>query len=81
MKYQNRITLRVVDALQFVGGNFDAVEAFVGGDAEFRFCQLVVATPQGALRADPQDWIVRSGDGTFFAISDVKFQLEYRLAS
>ncbi len=50
--------------IQFTG-NFDEIEEFVGGDAEFRDGALLVATPQGPLTAKDQEWIIKHGDGTF----------------
>jgi hypothetical protein len=67
----------VVSAVQFTG-NFDEIEQFVGGDAEFRQGTLVVATRQGPLYASNGDWIVNLGDrfvartpGEFFTMYEV----------
>ena len=57
------------DAIQFTG-NFDAIEEFVGGDAEYRAGQLVVATLHGALFANRADWIVRDAHGRFSVVPD-----------
>ena len=46
-------------------GNFDEIEKFVGGDAEFRNGKLLVATLDGPLWASPGDWIVKDVDGKF----------------
>ena len=46
-------------------GNFDEIEKFVGGDAEFRNGRLLVATLDGPLWASPGDWIVKDVDGKF----------------
>jgi hypothetical protein len=46
-------------------GNFDAIEDFVGSDAEFRDGRLLFGTTTGPLTAAPGDWIVRQPDGTF----------------
>jgi hypothetical protein len=64
-RFVNRADRRdIITALRF-SGNFDEIEAFVGGDAEFRGGELVVATPQGALRASDGDWITKTWRGTF----------------
>ena len=53
-----------VNKIQF-HGNFDEIEKFVGGDAEFRNGKLLVATQEGPLWASPGDWIVKEADGKF----------------
>ena len=53
-------------------GNFDEIEKFVGGDAEFRNGKLLVATLDGPLWASPGDWIVKDADGKFRAVKGVK---------
>lgn len=46
--------------------NLPDVEAFVGGDLDFRAgVGVVVATPQGALVVQLGDYIVRNTDGTY----------------
>jgi len=55
----------VIEAIQFAG-NFDEIEKFCGGDAEFRNGELVVATLEGALRASPNDWIIKGVKGEFY---------------
>ena len=50
-------------------GNFDEIEKFVGGDAEFRNGKLLVATLDGPLWASPGDWIVKDVDGKFRAVN------------
>jgi hypothetical protein len=48
-------------------GNFDEIEAFVGGDCEFRGGKYVVAGPQGPIIAAEGDFIVKRDDGSFYA--------------
>ena len=48
----------VIEAVQF-DINFNEIEEFVGGDAEFRGGELVIATLEGPLRASPRDWIIK----------------------
>lgn len=66
-KFQKRFTWEYVEAVQFTG-NFDEIEQFVGGDAEFRDRKLLVATPQGPLWAADMDWIVKNEGGAFIAL-------------
>lgn len=65
-KYVARV--RFVEAVQFIGANFDLIEAFVGGDAEFRNGRLVVATTNGPLYADDGDVIIKGVDNRFYAV-------------
>lgn len=58
----------MLDAIQFQG-NLDEVEAFVGGDAEYRDGKLLVATTHGPLWASPGQWIMRVYDGSFVVMS------------
>lgn len=51
-------------SIQFARANFNEIEEFVGGDAEFRGGKMVVATPQGALWVEVGHWVVER-DGVF----------------
>jgi hypothetical protein len=66
------------EALQFTG-NFEEIEAFVGGDCEWRKDHLVVATRQGALRVGRDEWIVRDVRGHFAAYPPHLFADAFRL--
>ena len=66
----------VIEAIQF-RGNFDEVEKFVGGDAEFRDGELVIATLEGALHASDRDWIIKGVKGEFYPIKDSIFRETY----
>lgn len=65
-----------VEAIQF-NGNFDEIEQFVGGDAEFRGGELVIATLEGPLRAAPQDWIIKGVKGEFYPCKPDIFAATY----
>ena len=66
----------VIDAVQFTG-NFDEIEAFVGGDAELRDGELIVATLEGPLRAAPNDWIIKGVKGEFYPCKPDIFAATY----
>ena len=68
----------VVEAVQFKG-NFDEIERFVGGDAEFRDGKLVVATLEGPLFATHNDWIIKGVKGEFYPCKPDIFALTYEL--
>ena len=53
MKYRKKPV--VIEAIQFINANFAEIENFVGGDAEFRGEELVVATLKGPLHASIGD--------------------------
>jgi len=65
-----------IEALQF-NGNFEEVEAFCGGDAEFREGELVVATLEGSLRAAPLDYIIKGVKGEFYPCKPDIFEATY----
>ena len=66
----------VIEAVQWVG-NFGEIERFVGGDAEFREGQLVVATLEGPLRASEGDWIIKGVKGEFYPCKPDVFAATY----
>jgi hypothetical protein len=58
-KKDKKKTEPVAKAVRFTGMNFEEIEAFVGGDiGKNALGQSVVATPDGALRFDLNDWII-----------------------
>lgn len=65
-----------IEAVQF-RGNFEEIENFCGGDAEFRNGELVVATLEGALRASPDDWIIKGIKGEFYPCKPDIFAATY----
>ncbi len=56
----------VIEAVQFIHANFDEIEKFVGGDADFRDGRLLVATREGPLWASPEDWVIKGIKGEFY---------------
>lgn len=69
----------VIEAIQFIG-NFDEIEAFVGGDAEFRDGKLLVATLEGPLWASRNDWIIKGIKGEFYPCKPDIFEATYEPA-
>lgn len=69
----------VIEAIQF-RGNFGEIETFVGGDAEFRDGNLIVATLEGPLRAAPDDWIIKGVKGEFYPCKPDIFAVTYESA-
>ncbi|MFG3509689.1 hypothetical protein ACGF5F_29775 [Streptomyces sp. NPDC047821] len=69
-----------IEAIQFTG-NFSELEKFVGGDAEFRGGQLVIATLEGAMHASPNDWIIRGVEGEFYPCKPDIFEATYEAVS
>ena len=67
----------VIDSVQYLGTNFDEIEAFVGGDAEFRDGKLLVATLEGPLHASPNDWIIKGVMGEFYPCKPDVFAATY----
>ena len=75
----NKFTKKAVtiEAVQFLAGNFDEIEEFVGGDAEFRDGELIIATLEGPLRAAPNDWIIKGIKGEFYPCKPDIFEATY----
>ena len=67
----------VIEAVQFKSGNFDEIEEFVGGDAEFRDGELVVATLEGPLHASNGDFIIKGVKGEFYPCKPDIFMQTY----
>ena len=68
----------VIEAVQF-NGNFEEIEKFCGGDAEFRDGELVVAALEGALHASPKDFIIKGVQGEFYPCKPDIFEKTYEL--
>lgn len=66
-----------IEAIQFIGGNFDHIEEFVGGDAEWRNGALVVATLEGPLRVSDGDWIIKRSKGRFSTRDPESFEATF----
>ena len=66
----------VIEAVQFTG-NFDEIEQFVGGDANFTNGKLVIATLEGALHASRNDWIIKGVKGEFYPCKPDIFEATY----
>lgn len=66
-----------VEAVQFYG-NFDEIERFVGGDAEFRDGKLLVATRNGPLWANRGDYIFKNDIGEFESCDELIFISRYK---
>lgn len=66
-----------IEAVQYTGSNFNDIEKFVGGDAEFRNGELIVATLEGPLRVSPNDWIIRGVKGEFYPCKPDIFEATY----
>ena len=69
----------VIEAIQFKG-NFDELESFVGGDANFTHGELVIATLEGALHASDGDWIIKGVKGEFYPCKPDIFAATYERA-
>ena len=71
----------VIEAVQYTGPNFEEIEAFVGGDAEFRDGKLLVATLEGPLYASPGDWIIKGVKGELYPCKPDVFSQTYEAVS
>jgi folate-dependent tRNA-U54 methylase TrmFO/GidA len=71
-RVRSKVTGREYDAFHFESPlDFDGLEKFVGGDAEFRAGKIVVAGPEGYLELDSNGWVVQvNASNKFAAASD-----------
>jgi len=76
MAHKYRTKQVVKEAIQFTG-NFDEIEAFVGGDAGFRNGELVIATLEGAMHASQNDYIIKGLRGEFYPCKPDIFEKTY----
>jgi len=67
----------VIEAIRFAHTNFEEIEDFVGGDAEFRNGELIIATPEGAMMVRPNDWIIKGVNGEFYPCKPDIFEKTY----
>ncbi|MGO4181826.1 hypothetical protein AB4Z17_11640 [Paenibacillus sp. TAF43_2] len=75
-RYYNGVTCSFVEAVKF-NGNFDEIEKFVGGDADFRNGGIVVATLDGPLFAKNGDYIIKDPNNKFSACPALDFINRY----
>lgn len=66
-----------VEAIQLKPYNLNHIERFVGGDLHIRAGKIVIATKNGPLVADADDWIVKVGDDKFEAVKPSIFDVNY----
>jgi len=70
---------RKVESLRFVGGNFDDIEKFVGGDAEFRNGKCVVASVQGPLKISEGQHIIKHKGGMIQIMDYTQLREDYEM--
>lgn len=68
-----------VNAIQLKPYNLNAIERFVGGDLAIRNGKIVIATKDGPLLADADDWIVKIDEDEFVAMKPKEFEATYQL--
>lgn len=68
----------VIDAIQFTGQNFSAIEAFAGGDyGKNEKGEGVIATLEGPLRISAGDWIIKGVKGEHYPCKPDIFAATY----
>lgn len=77
MRYRKKPV--VIEAIKF-DENFEEIEEFVGGYAEFRDGDLIVATLEGPLHASDGDYIIKGVKGEFYPCKPDIFEMTYELA-
>lgn len=71
----------VIEAIKFTGtrDNWDEIEKFVGGDANFMDGKLVIATLEGPLNASNGDYIIKGIKGEFYPCKPDIFEQTYEI--
>jgi len=69
----------VIEAMQFKHGNFDDCEKFVGGDAEWRNGEMIIATLEGAMHVSNEDYIIKGIKGEFYPCKPDIFEATYEI--
>lgn len=75
-QYYDAVTCSNVEAVRY-NGNFEEIEQFVGGDADFRNGGIVVATLDGPLAAKNGDYIIKASNNKFSACPAFDFINRY----
>jgi hypothetical protein len=82
MKYRKKPV--VIDAIQFTDAVtvMQWVESFEGEipTIAYRSDGIVIATLEGQMRADPDDWIIRGVQGKFYPCKPDIFEATYEAA-
>lgn len=69
----------VIDAVQYVGTNWQEIVSLIGFDETSidRGDVLIIHTLEGAMRASPNDWIIRGIKGEFYPCKPDIFAATY----
>ena len=69
-----------IDAIQWVGDNFDEIYNFVGGSSEKPYLEdslVVIHTLEGDHTANEGDWIIKGVQGEFYPCKPNIFDQTY----
>ncbi len=76
MKYRKKAI--VIDAIQFHGDhNWADVQDFIGDAGNSYSTHCTIKTLEGAMTAQPGDWIIRGIKGEYYPCKDDIFQASY----
>ena len=72
----------VIEAIQWTGDNFDEIDDWSDREAVRLVAgDLHIFTLEGAMRADPGDWIIRGVVGEYYPCKPEIFECTYEPAS
>lgn len=71
----------VIEAKQWLGTNSDEIYEFVGKDMSWHPIDksLFIHTLEGAMMANPADWIIKGVAGEFYPCKPTIFEATYEL--
>lgn len=70
----------VVEAVQFTGSNWNQIAKLSGSSWYRRDESLILRTPEGWVRVDPSDWVVKDVNGDLSSCNPEVFEATYERA-
>lgn len=67
----------VIEAVQWLGFNYNEVTQFQGGCAEYEGVKVILQTLEGEMRASVGDWIIKGVNGEFYPCKPDIFEKTY----
>lgn len=67
----------VIEAVQWLGFNYNEVTQFQGGCAEYEGGKVIIQTLEGEMRASVGDWIIKGVNGEFYPCKPDIFEKTY----
>ena len=69
----------IIQALQWMGNNYEEIDSFVGSNYEISGNEVIIHTTEGDMTAHPGDYIIRGVKGEFYTCREDIFENTYEL--